>query len=48
MSANTAGKVITCRAPICWGPKKGKKYFSLFEITNRNFVDLNKLNQLFE
>jgi S-(hydroxymethyl)glutathione dehydrogenase/alcohol dehydrogenase len=24
MSANTVGKVITCKAPICWGPKKGQ------------------------
>lgn len=24
MSSTTAGKVITCKAPVCWGPKKGQ------------------------
>jgi len=24
MASNTAGKVIKCRAPVCWGPNKGQ------------------------
>ena len=43
MASNTTGKVIKCRAPVCWGPKKGQ---TIVKVRLHSHIKLCKIKEI--